>query len=792
MTTTRDTQEEVEQLCQNLHNSLKLKKEGRGKKVTNTVHNTNFKVDSWKFNEWDYPKLIENNILPIHARGLFTLEDNSIVVRGYDKFFNVGEVNISREENLIKNTEGPYEVTLKENGCIILIGGLPSGDIIVCSKHSTGERENLEVNHALEGESQLINQLTKLNKNLGQLGKYLHENNLTAVAELCDDTFEEHVLPYSKEEAGLYLHGLNFNTSKFKTLPMDKVYEFASAWGFKKNDSFSHDDPVILFEFFNEAKKTGKYKGKEVEGFVVRCKLNGDDLFFKYKFEQPYLLYRQFREVTKRYLNSGDLSKVRIKTNKYITGKYLTFVANLFDEKPHLKEEFLSGHGIINARKLFLESIGENDGMNLLNIDRINEGLEKLSLGTKSENEIKYVFIPIATISCGKTTTFQTLVNLFPKWAHVQNDNISRGTKFKLVDQCLKQLYVREVVLLDRNNSEYFLRKQLFSDFEKKSGTFLENAQLKFIGLNFISNELLKDEKQLWDITFGRTKARGDNHQSIKYESDPKTATAVMKKFLHSFQEVNPKIEPDSNFDLIINLNLQGKNSTLENVKTILNQLYTSYPELIPEHPTNVEVKRAFDSALNYVPTFTKVMSKKNPTPSFIGVDIDPILLTSRLDEVLETNAAWTKLKLTDRVQKTFHVTLGHVASAKGDPVLKAKWKTLTELFQVKEKKSDKEFLEDCADVRLLKVVVQEEKLICVTVEIIVYKEGKKIEIEPVNKILHITIGTFSKNVKPMESNITLGKLSEVNILKNGDDGSTVFDLSGDVFIKQKVFVLFA
>ncbi|KAG0299136.1 hypothetical protein BGZ97_003862, partial [Linnemannia gamsii] len=48
-----------------------------------------------------------------------------ILVRGYDKFFNVGEVPKTSPGWIAENTEGPYEVTLKENGCIIFMSGLP-------------------------------------------------------------------------------------------------------------------------------------------------------------------------------------------------------------------------------------------------------------------------------------------------------------------------------------------------------------------------------------------------------------------------------------------------------------------------------------------------------------------------------------------------------------------------------------------------------------------------------------------------------------------------------------------
>lgn len=46
-------------------------------------------VRSWKMNEFKYYDI--PSPFPTYARGLFTV-DNRIVARGYDKFFNIGEV----------------------------------------------------------------------------------------------------------------------------------------------------------------------------------------------------------------------------------------------------------------------------------------------------------------------------------------------------------------------------------------------------------------------------------------------------------------------------------------------------------------------------------------------------------------------------------------------------------------------------------------------------------------------------------------------------------------------------
>ena len=198
------------QLVQELEAASQLTKRGKASKHKCQISNSDKEVYSWKFNEWDYGKTSVK--LPINARGLFTLNDDRhprIVARGYDKFFNIEEVSFTRWDWLTANTVGPYEVTVKENGCIIFISGLEDGTLVVCSKHSTGARDDTDKNHSMAGDQFLRKQLNTNGIDPKTLGKTLYRMNATAVAEYCDDSFEEHILEYTKDAAGLYLHGIN-------------------------------------------------------------------------------------------------------------------------------------------------------------------------------------------------------------------------------------------------------------------------------------------------------------------------------------------------------------------------------------------------------------------------------------------------------------------------------------------------------------------------------------------------------------------------------------------------------
>jgi tRNA ligase len=144
---------------------------------------------------------------------------------------------------------------------------------------------------------------------------------------LCDDSFEEHVLPYAKEQTGLHLHGINKSMAEFITLPSISnreevtVQSFASEWGFLSTEAFTLQSADEVKRLTNECGLTGSWKGKPIEGFVVRTSLKrklegkpkdcppyppGSSFFFKVKFDEPYMMYRDWREMTKSYISAFD------------------------------------------------------------------------------------------------------------------------------------------------------------------------------------------------------------------------------------------------------------------------------------------------------------------------------------------------------------------------------------------------------------------------------------------------------------------------------------------------------
>ncbi|CDK28724.1 unnamed protein product [Kuraishia capsulata CBS 1993] len=747
---------------------------GKAKRSNFKVDGSKYTLDSWKFNEWEY----DSTELPSHARGLFTCFDESrnthvVAVRGYDKFFSVDEVKSTRKEVIVRTTQGPYEVSIKENGCIAFISTLPDGSLVVCSKHSTGKRDDATKNHATTAESALENQLKKHGIQRQELAEALQELGCTAVVEYCDDEFEEHVLPYKGDNSGLYLHGLNYNMPTFKTYPMSYVEKFGEKFGFMKVDYFKESNVENLFAFLEECSKTGTYKGRETEGFVVRCKREGLDFFFKYKFEEPYLLYRQFREVTKEFIGGKKVQEMKIKQHRLAVLDYLNFVIPILSASPELKENYLNNHGIISLREEYLNHRGKR-GIELI-LEESAEGLAN-SVDSKLQlsKETKYVLVPVATIGCGKTTTALTMVNLFPSWSHIQNDNIPSPVGDKLVRGALELLICSPAVIIDRNNHQFRERQHLFDQFEK-FGRDLPHCAFEFICLNY---KVRDDQDTVWDITTKRVLSRGDNHQSIKVETDgPGLVNGIMKGFFNRYQPVDPRRNPDKLFDLVIDLSVENENSTLNNVEKILSCLNERYPDLVPTMPSHERILDAFTKSLEYKPTITKIVkSEKKLNPQYYGISISSEVL-EHIEQLLLSNGAMDDsllpfLKQNNRVQETFHVTLIHRLESRTNPQV---WKTYgNELFAVQRNmhgasKRAPLFNEKLTADICLKRLVWNHQLMCIEAEILSGKaDGNPTNFPVANKpgaqtpkIPHITIGTISEKVQPVQSNALLNSLHD-------------------------------
>lgn len=762
--------EEVQHLLRNLNDST-----GKGKKHGFSCKKTPFQVDgspakivveSWRFQDWDYKR----DDLPTYARGLFTGKNEKdqpeIAVRGYDKFFNMEEVSATRWSNIQEKTQGPYELSLKENGCIVFISGLHDGTLLVCSKHSTGQGNKPEMSHAKAADRRVDKQLQAIGRTREDLARELRKRNATAVAELCDDDFEEHILAYGKEDAGLYLHGININLPEFMTYPGDQVQAFAAEWGFKKTDFLVMDDIKVAKSFLDEVAETGSYQGRDIEGFVIRCKARTgssesySDWFFKYKFEEPYLMYRQWRECTKALIAKKP---PRFKKHVKITEEYLLFARNRLAEDPNLGKEYAQNHGIIKLRDDFLKEI------NLKGSDIIRQEYTQLG-GSPNEVSNNVILVPVATIGCGKTTIALALSHLFG-WGHIQNDNITgKNRPPRFTKEVLTQLEEKSVVFADRNNASRHERAQIIEDVH------LTHPHVRLVVLNFVHDKGSLDKVR--QVTQDRVLTRGDNHQTLQAATDLKKVVGIMEGFVQRFEPVNMFASPDDGFDSSIELD--PTKDSRENLETVIGQLSTQYPKLFTDLPTSEDLDEAIQLAMSdYKPDLRHDLSrgpknnnknqqkenknllqigKKKKPLEYVSISLPRNEIKEALDDafgrVSSDKAKFYKvLEKSRRVQPEFHVTLIHRANSKNFPELWQKYSDMHEGGQVASDASNPGKFGDCQV--MLERIVWDNRIMAIVARLV--DDGW----ECTNEVAHITVGTGGDHIKPRESNDLLKRWLE-------------------------------
>ena len=774
----------------------KGKGKGKGgfscKKSTFAVDGSDITVDSWRMAEWDYKK----PNLPTYARGLFTTADRrnnpEIAVRGYDKFFNHGEVSETEWPNVETNTRGPYELSVKENGCIIFMSGLEDGTLIVCSKHSTGSRQDIDVSHAKAGEEWVERHLNKVGKTKTDLAVRLRAMNATAVAELCDDDFEEHVLAYNPNTAGLYLHGINLNLPEFATYPHHIVDRFAEDWGFKKTTYIIKDDILDVKAFLDGVAETGNFEGRDTEGFVIRCQSKANtgewhDWFFKYKFEEPYLMYRQWRECTKAVI-AGRQPKY--KKHKKITEDYLLFARKQLHGNRNLAKAYNANHGIIKMRDDFLASRG------LKGSDIIRQEAEA---GEISNNAVvdEVVLVPVATIGCGKTTVALALCRLFD-WGHIQNDNLTvkKGKPQVFATACANYLAGKKAVIADRNNHQRRERRQIMEDISN----IVPNA--RFVALQYVHDR--GNYNMIRQTTRDRVLSRGDHHQTIQAASKgPEQIIEIMEGFMHRFEPVDPESIPDDGFDLVIDQDVLA--SSRENLETIINKLYEEYPKLFGdrEMPTADDMDAAIEGAMTDYTIEVKheikgrdnrntkngkqpangtnglsnsVAKPKDRKVEYFAVQVPATRVNAILHAIFADASAdvariYNTLKQQRRVQTEFHVTLIHRSGAQQHP---EHWDRLLEMYTKASAPTPQQaFTIPDPKLGLCKVrlerLVWDNRLMAFVVRLSPFDESGE-QFTTVNTTAHITVGTMSPDVKPKESNDMLARWLQEGSGVNGID----------------------
>ncbi|KAJ3200201.1 hypothetical protein HDU83_008907 [Entophlyctis luteolus] len=534
--------------------------------------------------------------MPTMARGLFALElpdfesEKIILVRGYDKFFNLGEVPATNVQQLKEDTIGPYEITVKENGCIIYVSAY-KGTLIVTSKHamnapllSTGQQHTSErkISHAQKGEEWVIRHISLVHKTANELAKFLEEADATAVFELADDDFEEHILEYPEGRRGLYLHGVNQNSSQLETWPNGRVSEFGRTFGFFNVDCETFTTFDEMFALAEKCKGVGSYLDRPVEGFVVRCtaKLSNSVTMFKIKFDEPYLMFRNWREITKRLISGLEPQP------RYVLSEtYASWCQRKLATNPELFDQYSRNKGIIAIRNLFLrENQIEESWSNLLREAQFTIAPEtspkrelakivfpeKLPPPSALAGSEKIIILPISVVGQGKSTLGSVLKFLFHSTiAEVQSDNYAK--KGPWLSSVLDNLEKRNpkfqpinAVYADRCNHLDIHRAEVSSALKRK----YPGARILAIEWDVRGGE----EDDAVKMSIDRIIKRGEKHRKLTPQKKP-DFEKVVRRFFKEFMPLDDNAGSLDSTSIDARIKISLYSSVKERVEAVCNAL---------------------------------------------------------------------------------------------------------------------------------------------------------------------------------------------------------------------------
>lgn len=196
------------------------------------------------------------------TRGLFinTLT-NEIVIRAYDKFFNINETRETNYSGLQECMVFPVTAWVKENGYLGLVGYDDSiGDLVVSSKSTT------------EGEfadwfRELFEEQIKYNRQY--VVDYLRDHNATLLFEVILPHNDPHIIDYTQDR--LVLLEIVKRQPKFEALPESERNAFGEHLGVHCKQKAAVLADWQEFESWYAAVQGVEYVfgDKQIEGFVI-------------------------------------------------------------------------------------------------------------------------------------------------------------------------------------------------------------------------------------------------------------------------------------------------------------------------------------------------------------------------------------------------------------------------------------------------------------------------------------------------------------------------------------------
>lgn len=240
-----------EEMMFNLMQDNSLVAEKKSKKYPN-ISAFNFKPMVFKGRLWDTQT--------VKARGLFfNNETKKIVMRSYEKFFNINERENTKLHNLKRSMQFPVYEYLKYNGFLGL-QSVHNGELIYSSKSS------LESEHAEWFKEIFENSVSK--EAINALIKSMEDLNYTLVYEVIDPVNDPHIIKYDKPF--VVLIAAVYNTVEFEQVDYEELCRIANLLGVKVKERTAviNTWQDFLARYDETNKEDFTHNGEPIEGFV--------------------------------------------------------------------------------------------------------------------------------------------------------------------------------------------------------------------------------------------------------------------------------------------------------------------------------------------------------------------------------------------------------------------------------------------------------------------------------------------------------------------------------------------
>ena len=301
------------------------------------ISSFNFTREAFYSGVWDNQTIV--------ARGLYiNTKLGKIVARGFNKFFNIGEMESTQLGNL-KNMKFPVTCYVKENGYLGLASyNEETDDLFVTTKSSPTGDFSIWLRAAIER--------TMTPENIEKMKNFSKNNNVTFVFENVDMEHDPHIIDYDKSQ--LFLIAIIKNKMDFEQLPYAELVDIANDLCLKyKTKAYIINSYEEFVEWYNMVTADNYlYEGRQIEGFVVEA---ADGYMVKVKLAY-YRFWKFMRSIAQGTLKYGKYKREDIITDK-LALEFYEFCKKLYKENTAEKRDLLP-RDAVTLRKMFYAERG--------------------------------------------------------------------------------------------------------------------------------------------------------------------------------------------------------------------------------------------------------------------------------------------------------------------------------------------------------------------------------------------------------------------------------------------------